>query len=97
MERILTLSNISPLMHWTFTRCIYNKQSIFLCPRRALGAVVMARTVSISAAALYFSLLGKSTKAIGRHRLPSTPSRKLLVLEMYLCEYILSLFQSQVD
>lgn len=57
----------------------------------------MARTVSVSAPPSYFSLLGKSTEAIGRHHLPNTPSQKLLLLEMCLCEYILSLSQSQVD
>lgn len=61
---------------FNFHRCMYNKRSVPLCPRRDLGPVVMAGAVPISAAPLYFSLLVKNTKAAGRHHLLRTPSHR---------------------
>lgn len=96
-ERILTLSNVSLLMHWTFTdACLISKVSSYAHKENWelwswLGLCL------VSAAPSYFSLLGENTKAIGRHCLPSLPSQKLLLLEMCLCEYILTLSQSQVN
>lgn len=82
MERILALSSVSPLMHWAYTgACIVSEVSSWPWE---LGAVVVPRTVIVSAAPSCFSLLGENTKAIGRYCLPSTCSQKLLLLEMCL-------------
>lgn len=73
MERILTLSNVSPLMHWNFTgACIISKVSSCACEEN-WEPWWRLRPCPFLLLLCVFSLLGKNTKAIGRHHLPSTP------------------------
>lgn len=105
MEGILTLSNMRVLQCIEISQVHVHKAKNSLLPSRERGAVVMVRTLSISAADDIF-LLGDNMvfssgsfhqwKRLLTSATSISPAQKLLLLEVCWCEYILNLSQSQM-
>lgn len=105
MEGILTLSNMCALQHIEISQVHVHKAKNSLLLSRELGAVVMVRTLSVSADDDIF-LLGEDMifssgsfhqwKRLLTSATSISPAQKLLLLEVCWCEYILNLSQNQM-